>query len=147
MWSPFYLSLFVYLVTTTLIALGIDLERGVPFCKTWSENFSWLAPYYLAMGVIAFALVLSYQMIGITGLVVIIIPLIVLRYSQTLYIKRTTESVSHLRKTNRELEASSKEITKLNNELLQVLSYVIDMRDPLILGPLPTGGFLCRQDR
>lgn len=128
------LAIVVYLITTVLIALGIDLDRGIPFRKTWSENFSWLAPYYLAMGVIAFALVLSYQMIGVTGLVVIIIPLIVLRYSQSLYIRRTTELVTNLRKTNMELAASSTEITKLNNELLQVLSYVIDMRDPFILG-------------
>jgi len=42
--------------------------------------------------------------------------------------------VVRLRKTNLELEASSAEITKLNEELLQVLSYVIDMRDPFILG-------------
>jgi len=128
------LALVVYITTTFLIAIGIDIERGISYRKTWIENFSWLYPYYLAMGVIAFALILSYQMIGLIGLVVIIVPLIVLRYSQSMYITRTTESVAHLRKTNLELEASSAEITKLNNELLQVLSYVIDMRDPFILG-------------
>jgi diguanylate cyclase (GGDEF)-like protein/putative nucleotidyltransferase with HDIG domain len=128
------LAMFVYLLTTFSIALGIDLERGIPLRKTWSENFSWLAPFYLAMGVIAYALNLSYQLIGLVGLIVIIIPLIVLRYSQSLFIKRTIDSVTHLRKTNQKLEVSSAEIIKLNNELLQVLSYVIDMRDPFILG-------------
>jgi len=128
------LALVVYIITTFLIAFGIDIERGVSFRKTWTENFSWLYPYYLAMGVIAFALIVSYQRIGLLGLIVIIVPLMVLRYSQSMYINRTTDLVAHLRKTNWELEASSSEITKLNNELLQVLSYVIDMRDPFILG-------------
>jgi diguanylate cyclase (GGDEF)-like protein/putative nucleotidyltransferase with HDIG domain len=128
------LALVVYILTTFLIAIGIDIERGISYRKTWVENFSWLLPYYLAMGVIAFALILSYQMTGLIGLIVIIIPLIVLRYSQSMYIQRTTESVANLRKSNRELENSSTEINKLNNELLQVLSYVIDMRDPFILG-------------
>jgi diguanylate cyclase (GGDEF)-like protein/putative nucleotidyltransferase with HDIG domain len=128
------LSLVVYILTTFLIAIGIDIERGISYWKTWKENFSWLSPYYLAMGVVAFTLILSYQMIGIVGLVVVIVPLLVLRYSQSMYVLRTTESVAHLRKVNQELEASTTEITKLNNELLQVLSYVIDMRDPFILG-------------
>jgi putative nucleotidyltransferase with HDIG domain len=124
----------IFGITTSVIALGIDLERGVPFRRTWKENFSWLAPYFLAMGVIAFALVLSYQRIGFVGLLVIIIPLIVLRYSQTMFIKRTKASVEQLHNTNRKLEKTSQEVSKLNEELLQVLSYVIDMRDPFILG-------------
>jgi putative nucleotidyltransferase with HDIG domain len=128
------LSIFVYLTTTSLIALGIKLERGVPFRHTWMENFSWLGPYFIAMGVIGYALIFSYQKIGFIGLVVIIVPLLVLRYSQTLFIRRTKESVEKLNKTNQMLAATSAEVTKLNEKLLDVLSYVIDMRDPFLLG-------------
>jgi diguanylate cyclase (GGDEF)-like protein/putative nucleotidyltransferase with HDIG domain len=128
------LSVVVYAVTTSLISLGIDLERGIPFRHTWAEKFSWLSPYFLALGVIAFTLVLSYQMIGFVGLLVIMIPLLVLRYSQMMFIKRTSESVEQLNKTNRKLARTTEEISKLNKDLLQVLSYVIDMRDPFILG-------------
>ena len=39
-----------------------------PFQEIWRERFRWLTPYYLSAGPLALALNLSYEKVGITGL-------------------------------------------------------------------------------
>jgi len=123
-----------YLSSTMLVALAIDLDTGQPAWAVWSERFRWLAPLYLAMGVVSFALIFSYRGLGLVGALTIILPLGVLRLSQKQYIDRTTTMVSDLRKTNEVLVAQTKEVTTLNEELLLTLANAVDLRDPYVMG-------------
>lgn len=140
-WPPIAQILFcmvsavvVYLCTTVLIALGMSLSARMPFQQVWKEQFSWLAPHYLTMGLIAYALIFGYSVLNILGTFIILTPLILLRFSQKLYIDRTRAVVSELRDKNVSLEKSAEEIESLNEGLLEMLAEVIDLRDPYVLG-------------
>jgi diguanylate cyclase (GGDEF)-like protein len=124
----------VFLVTTILISIGMSLNSGDTVQETWTENFSWLAPHYLVMGLIAYALIFGYSYAGIIGIVSILTPLLMLRLSQQQYLERTREMVKELRVKNLELEKSSDEINQINQGLLETLAEVIDLRDPYLLG-------------
>jgi diguanylate cyclase (GGDEF)-like protein/putative nucleotidyltransferase with HDIG domain len=127
-------ALIIFLSTTLLIAVAIKIDAGISFKKVWKEKFSWLTPYYISMGLIAYALILGYKTTGFIGLAVILIPLLMLRLSVKQYIDRTVSMVNELRGKNKLLELSSNEINELNEDLLSALAEVIDLRDPFTMG-------------
>lgn len=124
----------LYLVTTWMIAIGMGLDLNQSIRKLWQEQFSWLAPYYLGMGLIAYALVFGYQHDHLTGLLLMVIPMVFLRISQAQYIERTREVVAELREKNLILKKNSEEITDLSEGLLITLAEIIDLRDPRMPG-------------
>ncbi|MCJ7625835.1 MAG: diguanylate cyclase [Anaerolineaceae bacterium] len=127
-------ALVVYLLTTLFIALAINFNIGAPVAQIWKDQFAWLAPYYLTLGLVAYAFIFSYDIAGWVGVGVILAPLLIVRLSQKQYIDRTKVIVQELRETNIALQNSLLEIRTLNDELLLVLAEVIDMRDPFVLG-------------
>ncbi len=137
-WMQFFLSFvsagIIYLCTTGLIAIGIGLDYDLSTREVWVERFSWLAPYYVGLGILAYAFIYSFQIAGWTGTITVLVPLLLIRLSLMQYINRTKTFVNELRENNQVLERNSKEISKLNDELLETLSVVIDLRDPFVLG-------------
>lgn len=127
-------GLLIFMITSLGIAVGISLNFGAPIRDVWNEQFSWLVPYYLAMGLIAYTLVFSYLKSGVYGSITVLVALFLLRLSQKQYIDRTKEAVTELKKKNKALETHTKEITRLNNGLLDTLSTIIDLRDPYVMG-------------
>jgi diguanylate cyclase (GGDEF)-like protein/putative nucleotidyltransferase with HDIG domain len=123
----------IYLSTTIMISIAIALDTGQVFKEIWKEKFSWLAPSFLAMGLISLSLIFSYQMEGVIGVLIMMIPLYLLRLSQIQYIERTKGIVSELRDKNKILENNTREINSLNEGLLETLAEVIDHRDPYVL--------------
>jgi diguanylate cyclase (GGDEF)-like protein/putative nucleotidyltransferase with HDIG domain len=123
----------IYMSTTTLVAGAVSLNNRRPLNMIWNERFRWLGPYYLAMGIVAYALIVSYTDTELLGIVVIIVPLLLLRFSQKQYIDHTKALVAQLRRTNIKLTDQSEEISLLNDELLLVLARVADMRDPNVM--------------
>jgi diguanylate cyclase (GGDEF)-like protein/putative nucleotidyltransferase with HDIG domain len=127
-------AVIVFLSTTVLVSFAINIDAGTPIRQIWREKFSWLTPYYVSMGMIAYALILGYQTTGLIGLAVILVPLLMLRLSVKQYIDRTVTMVNELRGKNTLLESTSLEINKLNEDLLNALAEVVDLRDPFTLG-------------
>jgi diguanylate cyclase (GGDEF)-like protein/putative nucleotidyltransferase with HDIG domain len=124
----------LYLITTCMIAFGMSLDLKQAASELWKQQFSWLAPYYLGMGVIAYAMVFGYKHDQITGLLLMVIPMMLLRMSQKQYLDRTRGVVVELREKNQVLKKNSEEINELNEGLLLTLSEIIDLRDPYVLG-------------
>ena len=124
----------MYLTTTWLIAFGMSFDLKEPAQQTWKEQYSWLALYYVGIGLIAYTLIIGYQYDKAAGILLMIIPMLFLRLSQKQYISRTREIVIELREKNQGLKKSSEEIVELNEGLLETLSEVIDLRDPYMLG-------------
>jgi diguanylate cyclase (GGDEF)-like protein/putative nucleotidyltransferase with HDIG domain len=124
----------IFMTTTALVALVMRLDTGRPFRHIWFERFAWLWPYYVGMGAMAYLLLHSYEAIGLIGLGAVIVPLAVLRYSQSLYLNRTKAMVSQLRLANDKLLRQTTEVATLNEELLTALAQAIDLRDPSVLG-------------
>jgi diguanylate cyclase (GGDEF)-like protein/putative nucleotidyltransferase with HDIG domain len=124
----------LYLTTTCMVAFGMSLDLKQPAWELWKEQFSWLAPYYLGMGFIAYAMIFGYRHEHVTGLLLMVIPMILLRMSQKQYLERTRDVVTELREKNQTLKKNSEEILELNDGLLVTLSEIIDLRDPHMLG-------------
>jgi diguanylate cyclase (GGDEF)-like protein/putative nucleotidyltransferase with HDIG domain len=123
----------IYISTTILLSIAISLGSGQSIKAIWNERFRWLAPYYVALGIIAAALVYSYLAIDLTGLFIILLPLLLLRYSQKQYINQTETLVRNLKKTNQQLVQKTEEVTLLNEELLLTLARSLDLRDPHVV--------------
>jgi diguanylate cyclase (GGDEF)-like protein/putative nucleotidyltransferase with HDIG domain len=124
----------IYAVNTSLISFGIYLDSRQPIFQFWKENYSWLFPIYIGMGIVAAAFVFGYKHDPIIGSLLVIVPLLLLRISQVQYVDRTRGMVSEMREKNFDLEKYSEEITKLNDGLLDTLAEIIDLRDPFVLG-------------
>jgi putative nucleotidyltransferase with HDIG domain len=65
---------------------------------------------------------------------VALVPLLMVRYSQVQYLQHTKTMVSELRTTNQNLLQHTEQISALNEELLLALSQAIDVRDPDVFG-------------
>jgi hypothetical protein len=93
LWLQFLICLegmvIVYLSNTLLAGIGLSLEVRLPLREIWKEKFSWLLPYYVAMSLVAWALVYGYRTAGLPGVLMVLVPLGVLRYSQKQYIGGT----------------------------------------------------------
>ncbi len=122
-----------YFCNTGLVTLAIHFDGGQPIRQIWSERFGWLWPYYLAFGFAAFALGWMYLHKGALGVVIMLAPLLMLRFSQGEYLRRTKDTVSQLRAANSELTQRAEHVAKLNEGLIQALSRVVDLRDPYVL--------------
>jgi diguanylate cyclase (GGDEF)-like protein/putative nucleotidyltransferase with HDIG domain len=120
--------------STLLLAGVMSLSLGQPVRSIWTERFRWLWPYYLAFGIVAYALVVGYSFAAVPGVLAVLVPLLMLRFSHIQYINKTKSMVGQLRDQNIELEDNSNRITMLNEELLHSLANVIDLRDPYTFG-------------
>lgn len=127
-------AMFVYLETTFLVTVALHLDSGQPIKAIWVERFRWLAASYVSFGLVAFLFILSYQHVGILGVIAVLAPIFMLRHSQALFIERTRTVVSELKKANVQLEQRVKENAGLSEELLLVMARVSEMRDPYVMG-------------
>jgi diguanylate cyclase (GGDEF)-like protein/putative nucleotidyltransferase with HDIG domain len=123
----------VYLSTTVILAGVVSANTGQRHAEVWTLRFRWLAPYYIAMGVVSSAILFSYSAAGPLGVIIIIVPLFMLRFSQAQYLDHTKALVSRLRQNNKELTEQAAEITLLNEELLLTLAHSADLRDPYVM--------------
>jgi diguanylate cyclase (GGDEF)-like protein/putative nucleotidyltransferase with HDIG domain len=124
----------IFFSSTFLLTGVMSLSMDQPFFKLWRERFRWLLGYYMAFGVSGYALILGYNTAGVIGLVVLMVPLMILRFSQVQYIEKTKFNVNQLSTKNVELENQSNLIENLNEELLLSLANVIDLRDSFTMG-------------
>ena len=132
-------TMFYYLVETGMLATAIALSEGKSVIRGWREQFRWLAPHYLVMGILGFFLAIAYLNVGILGLLVFVLPVVIMHMTQKEYVERTENSVRELRRMNDELSQANIEITEtkhsieqLNEDLLLTLAKIIDARDPYV---------------
>ncbi len=81
----------------------------------------------------AYALIFSYLTAGLLGILVIMVPLLMLRFSQKQFIDHTKAVVSQLKDNNIKLTQQAGEINLLNEELLVALAKATDLRDPYVM--------------
>lgn len=126
-------ALLIYLITTGLLAGVVSLNTGESFKQVWTERFSWLGLHYAALGLIACAMLLSYQWAGLVGVLLLLTPLAMLHISQRQYINATKNMVDQLRTANALLFGQTQEVETLNKELMLALASTIDLRDPFVV--------------
>lgn len=126
-------ALLIYLSTTALLSGVVSLNTGEAFRQVWIERFSWLGLHYVALGLMAYAMLLSYRMAGLVGVLLLLAPLAMLHISQRQYISATKHMVDQLRTANGQLLKQSQEVAELNKELMLALAGTIDLRDPFVV--------------
>ncbi len=119
-----------FALTTFSVAWAISWTGGASARRVWNDRFRWLAPYYVALGLAAYGLVFGYVAAGPLGVLVIVTPLMLLRFGQRQYVNRTKSIVSELRLVNQGLKTQAEQVSHLNEELLMVVAKAVDARDP-----------------
>jgi len=132
-------ALVYFTVESGLIATAIGLSTNVPILQTWSIQFRWLAGQYLVLCIMGLFLSVAYVAFGWMGMLIFVLPILMMRYSQIQYIEQTEDNIRELKRLNQELARANHEvisangaIQQLNNELFRTLSQIIDARDPFV---------------
>jgi putative nucleotidyltransferase with HDIG domain len=123
-------AVMMWLTTTWVIAVGMSLDLKQPAQQIWKEKYSWLALPYIGFGLIAYTLIVGYKYDQDTGLLLMAFPMVLLHLSQKQYMAHTKKAVVQLREKNQVLKKDAEEIAALNDGLLEMLSQIIDLRDP-----------------
>ncbi len=100
------------------------------------ENIGWLLPYYVGFGVVAGALAVIFHQLGVAAVAVMVLPLVLARYSVTQFVERTRENVVRLERSNEQLHRAYVEIRDMSEKLrdaytgtLESLVTALDVRD------------------
>jgi putative nucleotidyltransferase with HDIG domain len=138
-------ALVFYVINTGLVVTVISVSTGTPLIPTWRAEFLWLISHYLVLCVMGLFLSVAYKELGPPGVMVFMLPVLMMRYTQKQYIERTEDSVRELRRMNEELTVANGEIVtannailRLNDELFETLARFFDARDPYVGGHAAT---------
>jgi HD-GYP domain-containing protein (c-di-GMP phosphodiesterase class II) len=111
------------LVNVSLLCLAMSLAEGGKPLEIWRERFRWLTPYYLAAGPLALALNVSYEKVGITGLLAFTLPPAGMMLSVRQYTNRTRKSVEEVRAKNEELREINSQLSERNEDLQELFQF------------------------
>jgi hypothetical protein len=73
-WPALIGTLAAYAVNSGLVALAISLDGGDHAVGVWQECFTWVLPYYLAMGAAGASVAVAYQLWGTGAILFLVIP-------------------------------------------------------------------------
>jgi putative nucleotidyltransferase with HDIG domain len=114
----------VYMVVNVgLLSLAMSLAEGGRQIDIWRERFRWLTPYYLCAGPLGLALIVSYDKVGITGLLAFTLPPAAMMFSVRQYVARTRKSVEEVREANEELRAANLQLGERNEDLQALFQF------------------------
>jgi hypothetical protein len=116
-------------VSSVLVSMIIALTNGISARAVWREKFLWLAPHFVLMGFLAFALAGAYDLFGIFGMLGFVAPALVVRFTMKQYVGRTERTVTELRQKNAEVQALTDELEVAYHETLSALVAALDLRD------------------
>ena len=109
----FAASLMAYVGNAGLVAGVVAISTGERFMAVWSEKYRWLIPHYLTLGVIAFALAVSYSLLGFVGMAIFVVPMAMQRLVVRQYTERTRASVEKLQKAYGVIRSSERRFRSL----------------------------------
>jgi HD-GYP domain-containing protein (c-di-GMP phosphodiesterase class II) len=132
-------ALAYFVIETGLISVAIGLARRSSPVEIWRSQFQWLAGHYLVLAVLGVFLALAYSALGTMGMLVFVLPVLMMRFSQKQYVEKTEGSMKELRRMNEQLRLANEEVLhahramrQFNEELFLTLSKIIDARDPFV---------------
>jgi putative nucleotidyltransferase with HDIG domain len=125
-----------YISETTFVTLIVALSQNRSPKQVWTENFRWMLPHWMMLGLVGLGLAQAYEAMGIFGVGVFAGPALMMRYTMKQYVDRTMRSVTELRERNSELETANQEIEQMTATLketylgtLEALVAALDARD------------------
>jgi diguanylate cyclase (GGDEF)-like protein/PAS domain S-box-containing protein len=101
-------TLVAFSINSVLVAGVVSLTGEQGIAAVWREKYAWLAPHYLAFGVAAYAMVVSFLALGAIGAAIFAMPIVMLWFAVRQYTDRTRETTVELQRANRALGHSEK---------------------------------------
>ncbi len=101
-------TLVAFSINSVLVAgiIALTSEQGI--VAVWREKYAWLAPHYMAFGIAAYAMVVSFLALGAIGAAIFAMPIVMLWFAIRQYTDRTRETTVELQRANRALGHSEK---------------------------------------
>jgi hypothetical protein len=129
-------SIIVFSIDAWAVAAIIAVTSRRSIRAAYRENFAWILPHYLGLGLVAGGLAVMYGHLGIAAIVVLGLPLLSSRYAIAQFVERTRENVMRLERSNDQLQRAYVEIRDMSEELrdaytgtLESLVTALDVRD------------------
>ncbi|MEO8539661.1 MAG: HD-GYP domain-containing protein [bacterium] len=126
----------LFTVDAWSVSAIMSVTSGRSLRKSYRDNFAWLLPHYLVLGLVAGGLAVTYSQLGLTAILVMALPLLMSRYSISQFVERTRENVMRLERSNEQLQHAYVEIRDMSDELkdaytgtLESLVTALDVRD------------------
>lgn len=134
-----FAALAYFVVESGLFAAVIGLSTGVPTFRTWKVQFRWLTGHYVVLCIMGLFFSVAYHIFHWPGMIVFVLPILMMRYSQMQYVAQTEDNLHELKRLNQELAranqgviSANNAVQQLNNELFMTLAQIIDARDPYV---------------
>lgn len=115
-----------YLGECVFMTLIVALTTNRSPRRVWADNYQWLLPHWLGLGLLALGLAATYRATGLVGLLAFVGPAALMRYGMKQYLDRTTRSVQELSARNEELEETNAKISQLTATLRQTYSATLE---------------------
>lgn len=129
-------GLLLFAVQSTAVSVIIAITSGKNVAQSYQDNFAWLLPHYLVLGLVGGGLAVIHGHFGIAAILVFALPLLLSRYSIAQFVERTRENVMRLERSNDQLQRAYVEIRDMSDELrdaytgtLESLVTALDVRD------------------
>ena len=114
-----------YVVNVGLLLGAMMLQTGRSPFRIWREDYAWgAAPALFASLGGSAALALGYEFLGFIGLSVFGLPILLIRCSRWLYVRRTEQTVNTMEDTSAALEEVLSALTRSRESLEQLISAV-----------------------
>jgi HD-GYP domain-containing protein (c-di-GMP phosphodiesterase class II) len=129
-----------YVVNLTFVTMAIVVVEGRKWRPVFREAV-WLAPHYLAYGVLAAGIVIAENHLGVLGIFVFAMPAAAMLLATGQYLRATEGMVEEMRDKNQTLEALLAEnrgllasLSRGHLQLIRGLAQSIDAKDPYTAG-------------
>ena len=129
-------ALLLFSVQSCAVSAIIAVTSGRSILRSYRDNFAWLMPHYVVLGLVAGGLAVIHGHFGIAAILVFALPLLLSRYSIAQFVERTRENVVRLERSNEQLQRAYVEIRDMSDELrdaytgtLESLVTALDVRD------------------
>jgi signal transduction histidine kinase len=106
----------IHYTQTLVTAVAIAVEHRTSPLRAWTEEFAWLWPQWVVLGVLSVLLALAYHEFGLAGAAAFIAPPVLMLYTAKQYVDKTTDSVRQLRGLNEELQALNDDLARAIKE-------------------------------
>jgi len=137
--SPAYIAAAIaaviafHVVNFGLINVMISLHTGRRL-RTLISDSGWYTPTKLFLGLTGAFLGSVYAVHGPVGVVMFVVPLVILRHSAGLYVKRTESAIAQLKSAKEEVEQAHFKKEETLRQLIETVAKIVDARDSAVLG-------------
>ena len=126
-------ALIYYIANVGVVSAMISLHSGRRLLDVVRESF-WFAPTNILLGLTGAFVGGAHDQLGLTGVIMFIVPVLVMRFTLSFYASRTQRHIETLQAAKAEVEATHHEKEEMLRKLIETVALIIDARDNSVSG-------------